>query len=128
MNTTTRSLQTSPAPAENGGNLDFVKETFGQEIVAISSFWKLYDSWYDEYRMRGGHVMNRLSSPLPGSDNITLKREIRGGKRFYQTIILKMRHCGSRHLSASYLNLVSFKIRELDCVMFILSRSEERIN
>ena len=72
--------------------------------------------------------MNRLSSPLPGSDNITLKREIREGKRFYQTIILKMRHCGSRHLSASYLNLVSFKIRELDCVMFILSRSEERIN
>ena len=75
--------------------------------------------------------MNRLSSPLLlSSDNITLKREIRGGKRFYQTIILTMRHGNSsRHPSASYLNRVRhFIIRKLDCVMFILFGSEERIN
>ena len=73
--------------------------------------------------------MNSLSSPLPGSENMTLKREIRGGKRFYQTIILAMRHGNSRHRSASYLNRVRhFIIRKLDCVMFILFGSEERIN
>ena len=53
--------------------------------------------------------MNRLPSPLLlSSDNITLKREIRGGKRFYQTIILTMRHGSSGHPTAFYLNRAPF--------------------